>query len=486
MSTVIYNGVKMELVKTNGVERIPIFSSDKTTYLYTQWTHDFVAVLNPSATSYDAAGVAAANQIPLVTDKAIRHKLTQGHATYEWYVGEAGVLADRVIRSPAPAAKTDMNNGPHPEVVSVVQVTGTHTWMIHMRITTWINECPTTPLLLSHRWRMAADYDQDHYATRTVTGEAVFNPVRLAELARTCDDFRNLLRHPVPTHFQRTGIEVVQGEDGVTVNYSFVDTERPMNMQFTNGGITNITVQRSLSYSGPDGIGTVLGNVLGGAIGAAIQAPNPSDVSLMSSRMRMRSRIGARNVGWAAAIGAVQGAASGISGSLPSLALAIRISVTGNRNSRKRNLYLAALEVLVNRIQLIVNVEKHIQISVSFDDTAKSVELTAIYSISALALALNNVGGLFGIWSSGLNPNNVVNITPSTVLERALSTMLISEDIATPTVKVSNSPDLTNPRFPNSVQTRGTWVEKIVAQSLSEPCSAPPSAPSPVEATDLL
>lgn len=530
MSVVIYNGIKMELVKTNGVERIPIFSSDKTTYLYTQWTHDFVAILNPAATAYDAAGVAAAGSLPIVTDKVLRHKLAQGHAVYEWYVGDANVVADRVIRSPAVGAKTDVNNGPHPEVVSIVQVTGTHTWMIHMRITTWINDCPQTPLILSHRWRQSSDIDSNHYSVRATIGEAVFNPVRLAELARNCDDFRFRLGHPIPDNFQRTVITVVQGEDGVTVNYSFIDTEKPLNVRDRRGvGITHVDVKRNVTWGNVEFLNAGTRILGAAALGDAARNIGMNAAGQMQNVVQARLQVGAaggdamavRAAGRAAgaagafglaaaAVGEVAGIAQRVVGAaistLPKLSITIQVVVVGNRTSDRVGLLRAALHILVNRSDPIVNrISAEYSISVTFDETNRSVTINAVYSVSDLAAAgiagavfVNNIpndpfflpaGAALGIWSSRFNPD--IATTPGapirTISEWILRRCVPPEtpaNIITPAVNVTDEP-MVNPSPTRSQNTRGTWVEKLVSQSLSDPCAEPGDSPSLVVASDF-
>ena len=334
---------------------------------------------------------------------------------------------------------------------------------------------------------MEADYNHDHYATRTISGEVVFNPVRLAELVRHCDDFRINFRHPVPRNFQRMGVTVVQGEDGATVNYEITDTERPMNIG-VQSGITNITCERSVSFSGSSPV-EALASAAGGGLGTALANINSDDLNNAFSRRRGRSFIGSRNVMRSAALGFIQGASSGVAGALPTIILGVNISVSGNRNASKKTMLRSALSLLANRTaDFIARFDPHLKISASFDDAGKSVAVNAQYVVSGLGAAgALLAAGFVNIWSVGVDAANVNNITPQTVAETAITQLLVpGEEIGTGTVTISNADLVTNPAFPNSGGMRGTWLEKIVAQSLSEACQEPPSAPLSSNANDLV
>src|SRR2546430_1159929 len=109
MSTLIYNGIELQPIRTHEISRDEIYSDDGTTYLYTKWHFDVFCIYNPGTTSYDfvnrpasigthpsvAPGlpVAQADKKPApITDIAVRSFLRVPRATFTYKVGDTVLL----------------------------------------------------------------------------------------------------------------------------------------------------------------------------------------------------------------------------------------------------------------------------------------------------------------------------------------------------------------------------------------------------------
>ena len=181
------------------------------------------------------------------TDNAIRYVLSQPRKRLVFGCGP-----DILYDIPRPPNTTDVNNGPTPVRIDVVEVEGYKTFHIDFIITFAVNEVDATnrgqrrtidnrgkpvnvtvanspyrvsPLLL-HEWSMEHDIDQDFFVTRTVTGRAVFRTDVLTREGLVPDQLRYWLGHPVPERFARQRVWVKALPDNRTVEYTILDRER--------------------------------------------------------------------------------------------------------------------------------------------------------------------------------------------------------------------------------------------------------------------
>lgn len=482
-----YNGIRLDLVKTNYLDREPVLSSDGTTFLYLKWTHDFVAMYNPQATSYNSFGDRAAGEMPRVTDKAIRQKLAQPRGKYVWVLDDP---QEPVISSPQKTknangimvdAVCDMNHGPIVEALSVNEIHGTKSWAIRMVITTWINECSDSPVLLSNRFEQSMITDDQGFTTISTVGEAEFNLPKLAAYALEADDYRPKLGLPVPQGFKRINIDVAQSSDGKTVHYRFDDEQLPMQFEFGVDGenVTHIEGSYSVSFASSDMASVALGAAAGalqgwreGLSGSALRGVG---------RARMARKL--RN------IGLLSGAVANVS--VPQTSRTVNVMVWGNSKSQRGYLLRIALAVAVSKAAYQLN--SGVAIAASEDIMGKYVELSLTYTTGAIRGAVSSTAAtfeeLFDVFRNSSLPAELLAIGHSPII--ALSGMLTSSDL----IRVGenakqgsirgklenpgttmNLPYRHNGNFGDktTLSVRGTWLEKLVHQSLSAQCQPPP------------
>lgn len=160
----------------------------------------------------------------------------------------------RWLESPRPGFTTDVANGPIPLSVDVVSVSGEpHSVAIHFQIATRMSPCPTGSdrLVLSHRWQMTHGHDQDHYLTRTIDGEVIFNGAVLRATGVKPDDIRRQFIHPIPLGFRRQPPEIVQSSDGLTIRYRVADTDPTITFDSGDSGCTNVQIAERVLYQNP-------------------------------------------------------------------------------------------------------------------------------------------------------------------------------------------------------------------------------------------
>jgi hypothetical protein len=148
------------------------------------------------------------------------------------------VEADEIQGDPDPAGHwggeayayvCDATGGPRPLACDVRRVDGTGTFRVRYSIQADVHEASffynRPPVMLSHVWSMDLDVDAEGFATRTVSGRAVFRRDVLEQQSVRPDDFRSLLVHPLVRGMKRESLKVSQLEDGNTLRYQIVDRE---------------------------------------------------------------------------------------------------------------------------------------------------------------------------------------------------------------------------------------------------------------------
>jgi len=149
---------------------------------------------------------------------------------------------------------TDAANGPIPLRVDVVEAAGSGASMVvNFQISTCL--VPVDPrserLVLSHRWQVQHGQDENHYLTRTITGEIVFNGGMLRQMSAVPSDFLQQLLHPIPLGFKRMVPQLTQSSDGLMIQYVVMDVDTAITFDAGNSGCTNISIVENLQYIQP-------------------------------------------------------------------------------------------------------------------------------------------------------------------------------------------------------------------------------------------
>lgn len=245
-ANLIYNGVTLALVKTNQIAAEPIYSDDGIDYLYTKYTINIDAILNPQETSYAIGSppVQFPGILPNTTYIAIRHSLMQPRA--QLIFRNFGL---NVFQSPENGAIIDANLGPFPKSFNVSRLDGGKLWHVNYVIETYIANCPAgnSLALLSNRFSQSQTIDREFYTTTTTRGYAHFRTDVLVNQGVVADAFRSELLPPVPPQFRRESMEFGVNTRGNTIEYTITDKE----------------VKLDLGNTGPTGSGTFITNMEG-------------------------------------------------------------------------------------------------------------------------------------------------------------------------------------------------------------------------------
>lgn len=316
---VIYNGVVLDVISTEGVEREFVYSQDETTLLYTKWTVSVVALVNPkvsgSANGYSVVGA----------DKIIRAKLSEPRKKLYIIEASAGTgkplvnsptISTLQTGGPAPDATTgtntsgtgtpnansgntdgtqtfqspyevllecpygnigtDAKDGPTPLHYDITAVQGVMSYMVRFVIQCYVSpEFPTqtqpTPgtslapsPVAAHRWKMSIGAtDQSYFTVRKIIGTVTFRKDMMKGAKLSPEDWRAFLAHPIPVGYKRMPPQCDLSEDETTLVYTITDVQQATNFDPFQSGATDINITESISFERAN-----LG--IGGSSGSAI------------------------------------------------------------------------------------------------------------------------------------------------------------------------------------------------------------------------
>lgn len=310
-----YNGVKLELLTLERVERENVYDASKTDLLYVRWTIGATCVYSPGgrypvgtavtqlskstiAEAYDGTqrlsrtfsrgnppgGVVVKQeqnvrtpqpigQTALLTDVELRLLLSQPRK--KLLISSFDVNGDPVIWLQCPKNDDypcDPANGPKPlGPPDVIDATGEGlTFGVYFQI-----ECATLPvpdgsdqLILSHRWQMTHEHDENFYLTRRIDGEVIFHAGLLEFYNITPDLFRSQLFHPIPLGFRRGLPVITLSPDGNVLKYTVTDTDTEITFDPGDTGAAQMSIVEKVQYNTPTmsrifgerGFGKVVGN----------------------------------------------------------------------------------------------------------------------------------------------------------------------------------------------------------------------------------
>jgi peptidoglycan hydrolase-like protein with peptidoglycan-binding domain len=416
-------------------------------YLYDRHTLTVKGYYNPASTSYRRQGALNA-PVPVAgvrgpeTETAVRNWLSQARGQLIYSVG--GV---EVLRSPAQGATVDAANGPVPVVQSVVAAHGEKTFEVTLTITTCVNEGSSTSPLLSNRWRMVHDIDQDGYTTRTVIGHAVFRSDRLAARNAAPDDFRAYLFFPIPNNCRRNGVHVEQSEDGLEVAYSFTDQETAVNI--IAPGVTRIEAYYTNGFRGPGGdeagyqfarSGLQLGIDIAGALGFG----------------------GHEKLGDATRIGkGLLNTLDTVRNNVPRLYHSVVARAWGNRTATRTQLYAVALQIARFKVSAVGLAMGQADASSTQDLMGRFVEVK-VQMVTGPVQSIIDTGLSF-----------ISNLAPPE-----------QNDGIPGVTNAADGPGQASPPFTDGTA-RGTYLEKAVAAVLLAADATPPRPAGPPPAQNL-
>lgn len=479
--TITYNGIDLEVVKTNTIRRLPVYTDDGVDYKYTHWLIDVDCVFNPQATSVNANGQSQHRPglLPAVTDVNIRQRLTAPRQLLIVRNGDANVI----LKTPAdlrPKVFSDQANGPIPsEICSVQQIVGTKTFLVHFVVEAWVNECPNNPLILAHRWETEQDTDEDFYAVRVVKGEAVFNPAAMSNLINARgnglngaipDQYRRDLFHPLPLGYQRVHLNVVVDSDGNSLRYVIVDREMPVD--FPPPGFLPATVSRIECHQNAwfqqTGVlqaafrvatNPSLANAFTGLVGGAFAGFNA-----IYNGANVQQAIDATGRGTLA--GAI------LPYILPRYHYACTTRVWGGRGAQRGP--NAPNQLQVNTLQSLAVGVTMSRLKVNPAWTTNEMSLAHDASGKFVEFSMTVSHGIEGGEMAGIQQSlgDLFSLNQQAFVRRFFADVVQDEFLRTGANDRANVGQI-NPGLPRGNGTRGTSLESLFAQALTDPCQTP-------------
>ena len=207
----------------------------------------------PGATlPYESAGAIAP-----VTDVAVRHRLARPRQQIVLVTGGTPVLVspNLVNNNELAPPGMDVKGGPFITGIDVVKMTGGKSFFVDLSIETWVNEFAifgvSPNVLLSNRWSVSEDIDEDYYSTRTIRGVAHFRRDNLAFLGFAADEFRAYLVHPLPGNgWKRIAANFTPADDDTTLSYVLVDKQ--LALSIVPPGVTRIEATQTVEIDSGD------------------------------------------------------------------------------------------------------------------------------------------------------------------------------------------------------------------------------------------
>lgn len=238
MGKLSYNGVTFPYEKIEPADQETVYSDDGMDYLYTRHTFLVHAHLDPSVPGLMLPGETFGGAVKRAIDRLHRPRgrltLVFGDAVVLDVLGAPEEEMDEppiyarddgrigLIRIHPVDPRTDVKNGPFPEIVSLTNLTGNHSCHLRFRVTCHVRDCPLGgPQWLSNRWEERVSLDgKKGITTRTRTGKLIIRPGPFG-----ADAFRGVATPPIPEGFDRITEDIAIQSDGLALTYTFVDRD---------------------------------------------------------------------------------------------------------------------------------------------------------------------------------------------------------------------------------------------------------------------
>lgn len=337
-----------------------------------------------------------------MTDVALRHKLMQPRGKLrvefnsfidttgsgnpvEVHLASPGKDVDGVDR------KCDLNNGPIPQECTPTVMGDGRTFLVRYVIETCMSDCRPSredKALVSNRWTATLSYDENFFATRTLTGLAIFRADAINTRQTWPDLYRLQLLPPVPGNCKRYIDALEASPDGFSYRYVVRDVEEErtyLDTRITPAGsaiegtkprrIASVrgTVRRSLSQPGSKTAFSEamqqLTNVafaasafedIGGGGGGGTKLPNTNPYS--GGLAQRFGGVSGGRMGWLALLFKVAGVGVKASASfmaaansvLPTYEETVVVEVRGTRYATRADLQEAALAAAFGQLTNVV------------------------------------------------------------------------------------------------------------------------------------
>lgn len=264
-TSVTYNDITIYNTLTKRFDQEPVYDESHTDLLYYKFTIGIVGYVHgigtgtnsdgnpvpwpatnspfswnliapPSGTSFSGGGAS-------LQERAIRYALGTPRGPFTMFTNSTIDPISGVVRNGDPlltcfpatafgrqasfnASGVDLNNGPKPTALRVMSISGDAIFRVEFEIEICKMECDSEGNclndsgVLSNRWTMTDDIDNNFYTTRTLQGVLKTITARLNP-----QSFRAFVVPPLGSGFRRSHMTFIASADGLSLNYTVVDTE---------------------------------------------------------------------------------------------------------------------------------------------------------------------------------------------------------------------------------------------------------------------
>jgi hypothetical protein len=421
MSAFSYNGVRLELVRTNNYSRRAVYTADEKQEECIEHTLDVSAVWNPLVNSYSVSGggapIATPGLKPARTDVAVRAALLQPRATLLFENGfdftTGGLIPVLHVNADGSnGAQADVRGGPFPQSCDIVQVNGCATFMIRFVIKCYTIDCPnanSASAIISNRWTQEEDLDEQHRSTIVTSGRMTFRADRLHDddgNGLGPDAFRAAGLPLIPKGFKRERIHVTVTEDGLHLAYVTVDRQQMLNLGLDGNGSGAVKVEAFHTVS--------------------TQPTGEHGVAGLTTLANVTCRV------W------------------------------GDFNSLRWNLTVLAIKIAMQKIPLDSNqyILLHASITHALHDRFVELQMTAKTNATQKTEGTDASG--LPLFTEELKTHYLE------ALPAAGGTKMKGKPPKAPTSQSPGDPSGLNPPPPGGAGSRGTWIGTLVAQSLAD------------------
>lgn len=245
----------LEAVKTRSYSRVAVMNGPD--YLYTRHELHGMGTLNRSVVVTGKPSQPATNAVDV--DSQIRSDWVQPRQSLLVTMGTSVLVSVTAAHEDPPPEKPgpgldavtdqDVNNGPYGLYISNTLVQGIRTFQSQFGLRWHVVEGTSAkpPPILSNRWVMTHHYDEQYRLSIKVRGIAIFRADALLRYGTDADQYRRYILIPVEPGFERIDLQVTLAQDGLSIEYSFVD--RQMSMGAVSPNIVRIDLRLSLHTS---------------------------------------------------------------------------------------------------------------------------------------------------------------------------------------------------------------------------------------------
>lgn len=257
MGTVLrYGDIYITNCLTKEFDQEPVYDDSGTDLLYHKFTISVVGYVHGSSvvignTNEDGSeknvgpAILNAGSIPVprsgaaINETAVRAALNHPRQAFRLATGveSDSLLGGETLLECYPASNNDpadandanlidVNNGPQPRGLRITNISNNNVFRVEYRIEICKLECATNGSngngtgVLSNRWSLVEDVDDNFYTTRTIQGR-----LRIATSRVNALDFRAYVVPKLHRGFRRQSMRFEVSANGLTLDYTIIDRE---------------------------------------------------------------------------------------------------------------------------------------------------------------------------------------------------------------------------------------------------------------------